>query len=83
MNMKDENDDLNLEEIKKFKYFEEINFEDVLNRKCEAGIRPMNLEIQRINNLGVVTDDKIDEKDEKEKERYTLFNYDDDNNDEN
>ena len=43
----------------------------------------MNLEIQRINNLGVVTDDKIDEKDEKEKERYTLFNYDDDNNDEN
>ena len=83
MNMKDENDNLNLEEIKKFKYFEEINFEDVLNRKCEAGIRPMNLEIQRINNLGIITDDKIDEKEEQEKEKYTLFNYDSDSNDEN
>lgn len=83
MNMKDENDELNLEEIKKFKFFEDVNFEDVINRKCDPEIKPMNLEIQRINNLGVVTDDKIDEKDEKEKERYTLFNYDDDNNDEN
>ena len=83
MNMKDENDELNLEEVKKFKFFEDVNFEDVFNRKCDPEIKPMNLEIQRINNLGVVTDDKIDEKDEKEKERYTLFNYDDDNNDEN
>ena len=81
--MKDENDELNLEEIKKFKFFGDVNFEDVINRKCDPEIKPMNLEIQRINNLGVVTDDKIDEKDEKEKERYTLFNYDDDNNDEN
>ena len=83
ISMKDENDDLTLEEIKKFKFFEDINFEDVINRKCEAGIKPMNLEQQRINNLGVITDDKIDEKEEQEKEKYTLFNYDSDNNDEN
>ena len=41
----------------------------------------MNLEMQRINNLGIVTDEQIDENEEKEKERYTLFNY--DSNDEN
>ena len=83
MNMKDENDELNLDDIKKFKFFEGVNFEDVINRKCEAGIKPMNLEIQKINNLGVVSDDNIDEKEEKEKEKYTLFNYDSDSNDEN
>ena len=83
MNMKDENDELNLDDIKKFKFFEGVNFEDVINRKCEAGIKPMNLEIQKINNLGVVSDDNIDEKEEKEKEKYTLFNYDSDSNEEN
>ena len=44
----------------------------------------MNLEIQKINNLGMVTDAQIDEKEEMEKEKYTLFNYDsDDSNDDN
>ena len=56
-----------------------------LNRKGESGIKPMNLDIQKQNNLGVVTDEIIDEKEEIEKEKYTLFNYDSDsdNNDEN
>ena len=84
MSMKDENDDLDLEQIKKLKFYEEINFEDILNRKCDAEIKPMNLEIQKINNLGMVTDVQIDEKEEMEKEKYTLFNYDsDDSNDDN
>ena len=85
MNMKDENDDLSLEQIKMLKFYQDINFEDVLNRKGESGIKPMNLDIQKQNNLGVVTDEIIDEKEEIEKEKYTLFNYDSDsdNNDEN
>ena len=78
MSMKDENDELNLDEIKKFKFFNDINFEDVLNRKCDSGIKPMNLEIQRKNNLGIINDSNLDEKEEEEKERYTLFNYDSD-----
>ena len=43
----------------------------------------MNLEMQRINNLGYVTDEQIDENEEKEKERYTLFNYDSEDEDSN
>ena len=33
LSMKNETDDMELEDIRKFKFFEEINFEDVLNRK--------------------------------------------------
>ena len=80
--MKNENDDLNLDDIKKFKFFKDINFEDISNRKFDPEIKPMNLEMQKINNMGVVTDEQIDEKEEKEKERYALFNYDSDNDDE-
>ena len=80
--MKNENDDLNLDDIKKFKFFKDINFEDINNRKFDPEIKPMNLEMQKINNMGVVTDEQIDEKEEKEKERYALFNYDSDNDDE-
>ena len=76
MSMKNENDELNLNEIKKYKFYESINFDDILNRKFDSEIKPMNLEIQKINNMGIVTDEIIDEKEEKEKERYTLFNYD-------
>ena len=62
--------------------FEEINFDDIRNRKFETGIVPMNLEIQKLNNMGMATDEeKLDIKEEEEKERYTLFNY--DSNDEN
>ena len=76
MSMKEEDDELSLEEIKGYKFFDNINFDDILNRKFDSEIKPMNLEIQRINNLGIVTDDQIDKEEEKEKERYTLFNYD-------
>ena len=80
--MKNENDELELEEIQKYKFFEDINFEEVLNRKIEPGIVPMNLDIQKLNNIGMATDEsEKDMKEEKEKERYTLFNY--DSNDEN
>jgi hypothetical protein len=41
----------------------------------------MNLDIQKLNNIGIVTDDDKDVKEEMEKDRYTLFNY--DSNDEN
>ena len=58
--MKNETDDIELEEIKQFKFFEDVNFDDVLNRKIEPGIVPMNLEIQRINNMGTITDDDKD-----------------------
>ena len=78
MTMTNENDELSLEEIKEFKFFNDINFEDVLNRKCDSGITPMNLEIQRKNNLGIINDSNLDEKEEEEKERYTLFNFDSD-----
>ena len=82
MSMKNDTDDLELEDIKKLKFFEEINFDDVLNRKIEPGIVPMNLDIQKINNMGVISDEgDKDIKEEMEKERYTLFNY--DSNDEN
>ena len=82
MSMKNDNDDMELEDIKKYKFLEEINFDDITNRKFESGITPMNLEIQKINNIGIITDDnEKDEKEEMEKERYTLFNY--DSNDEN
>ena len=76
LSMKNETDDIELEEIKQFKFFEDVNFDDVLNRKIEPGIVPMNLEIQRINNMGTITDDDKDKKEEMEKDRYTLFNYD-------
>ena len=76
--MTNENDELSLEEIKGFKFFNDVNFEDVLNRKCDSGITPMNLEIQRKNNLGIINDSNLDEKEEEEKERYTLFNFDSD-----
>jgi serine/threonine protein kinase len=82
ISMKNESDDMELEDIKKYKFFEDINFDDISNRKFEAGIIPMNLEIQKLNNVGIATDEKDkDEKEEMEKERYTLFNY--DSNDEN
>ena len=81
LSMKNETDDIELEDIKKFKFFKDINFDDVLNRKIEPGIVPMNLEIQKINNMGMATDEDKDTKEEMEKERYTLFNY--DSNDEN
>ena len=81
MTMRNENDDLELEDIKKYKFFEDINFDDVLYRKIESGIVPMNLDIQKLNNIGIVTDDDKDVKEEMEKDRYTLFNY--DSNDEN
>lgn len=82
LSMKNENDELELEEIQKYKFFEDINFEEVLNRKIEPGIVPMNLDIQKLNNIGMATDEsEKDMKEEKEKERYTLFNY--DSNDEN
>lgn len=83
MSMKNENDELSLEEIKGYKFFEGINFDDILNRKFDSEIKPMNLEMQRINNLGIVTDEQIDENEEKEKERYTLFNYDSEDEDSN
>ena len=82
LSMKNDTDDIELEDIKKYKFFEEINFEDILNRKFETGIIPMNLEIQKFNNMGMATDEEnVDIKEEMEKERYTLFNY--DSNDEN
>ena len=83
MSMKNENDDLELKDIKNLKFFEEINFEDILNRKFEPCIIPMNLEIQKANNIGMIIDDvNKDTKEEMEKERYTLFNFDsDDEND--
>ncbi len=74
--MKNETDDIELEEIKQFKFLEDVNFDDVLNRKIESGIVPMNLDIQKINNMGTITDDDKDMKEEMEKDRYTLFNYD-------
>lgn len=84
LSMKDENDDLILEDIQKFKFFDGINFEDILKRNFVSEIKPMNLEMQKINNLGIVTDEIVDEKEEMEKEKYTLFNYDsDDYNEEN
>ena len=55
-----------------------VNFVEILERKCDSEIKPMNLDIQKINNLGVIVDNQIDEKEEQEKERYTLFNYDSD-----
>ena len=76
MSMKNKDDELSLEEIKKYKFFDGINFDDISNRKFDSEIKPMNLEIQRINNLGIVIDEHLDENEEKEKERYTLFNYD-------
>jgi len=76
MSMKNKDDELSLEEIKKYKFFDGINFDDISNRKFDSEIKPMNLEMQRINNLGIVTDEHLDENEEKEKERYTLFNYD-------
>ena len=82
LSMKNEDDDMELEDIKKYKFFDEINFDDISNRKFDAGIVPMNLDIQKLNNVGIVTDEKEkDEKEEMERERYTLFNY--DSNDEN
>ena len=84
MSMKEEDDELSLEEIKGYKFFDNINFDDILNRKFDSEIKPMNLEIQKINNMGIVTDEQIDKEEEKEKERYTLFNYDsEDSNEEN
>ena len=74
LKMKDENDEIELEEIKKYKFFEGIDFDEVLNRKIDPVIVPMNLEIQKQNNLGVVIDDNDQEN--LEMERYTLFNYD-------
>jgi serine/threonine protein kinase len=81
--MTNEQQDLELEDIKKFKFFENINFDDVINRKIESGIVPMNLDIQKMNNMGIITDDENqkDQAEEMEKDRYTLFNY--DSNDEN
>ena len=76
LSMKNETDDIELEEIKQFKFLEDVNFDDVLNRKIESGIVPMNLDIQKINNMGTITDDDKDMKEEMEKDRYTLFNYD-------
>ena len=76
MSMKNKDDELSLEEIKKYKFFDGINFDDITNRKFDSEIKPMNLEMQRINNLGIVIDEHLDENEEKEKERYTLFNYD-------
>ena len=76
MSMKNKDDELSLEEIKGYKFFDGINFDDITNRKFDSEIKPMNLEIQRINNLGIVIDEHLDENEEKEKERYTLFNYD-------
>ena len=64
MSMKNENDEMKLEDIKKYKFFEGINFDDVLNRKIESGIVPMNLEQQKINNMGMMIDDS--QKDMKE-----------------
>ena len=81
MSMKNDTDDLELEDIKQYKFFEDINFEEVENRNIEPCIVPMNLEIQKLNNVGMVTDDDKDIKEEMEKEKYTLFNY--DSNDEN
>ena len=81
ISMKNDTDELELEDIKKYKFFEDINFEEVLNRNIEPCIVPMNLEIQKLNNVGMVTDEDKDLKEEKEKEKYTLFNY--DSNDEN
>ena len=84
MSMKEEDDELSLEEIKGYKFFNNINFNDILNRKFDSEIKPMNLEIQKINNMGIITDEQIDKEEEKEKERYTLFNYDsEDSNEEN
>ena len=77
MSMKNDNDDMDLEEIKKYKLLETINFGDIAKRKFEPGIAPMNLEIQKLNNMGIITDEsEKDMKEEMEKERYTLFNYD-------
>ena len=77
MSMKKETDELKLEDIKRFKFFEDINFDDILKRNFESGIVPMNLEIQKMNNLGTLQDNTgKDMKEEMEKERYTLFNYD-------
>ena len=82
--MQEEDDELSLEEIKGYKFFDNINFDDILNRKFDSEIKPMNLEIQKINNMGIITDEQIDKEEEKEKERYTLFNYDsEDSNEEN
>ena len=82
MSIKNNTDDLNLEDIKQYKFFEDINFEDIEKRKFEPGIVPMNLETQKLNNIGIITDEsEKDMKEEMEKERYTLFNY--DSNDEN
>ena len=78
MSMINEDDDLNLDDIQKFKFFNDVNFLEILERKCDSEIKPMNLDIQKINNLGVIVDNQIDEKEEQEKERYTLFNYDSD-----
>ena len=81
--MTNEQQDLKLDDIKKFKFFKDINFDDVINRKIEPGIVPMNLDIQKMNNMGMITDDENqkDQAEEMEKDRYTLFNY--DSNDEN
>ena len=77
MSMKNEDDDFELEDIKKFKFFKDINFDDILKRNIESGIVPMNLDIQKMNNLGTLQDNTgKDMKEEMEKERYTLFNYD-------
>ena len=77
-----EEQDFQLEDMKKFKFFEDINFDDVFSRKVESGITPMNLDMQKLNNMGIMTDEnEKDQSEEMEKERYTLFNY--DSNDEN
>ena len=76
--MKDENDDLVWEDIIKFKYFENSNLDDIINRKFQSSIKPMNLDIQKLNEIGIYVDEGKDVKEMKEKERYTLFNYDSD-----
>ena len=51
MSMTNEDDDLSLNDIQKYKFFKDINFEEVLNRKYDSEIKPMNLEIQKIKEL--------------------------------
>ena len=74
LKMKDDNDEMELEEVRQYKFFEGIDFGEILNRKIDPVIVPMNLEIQKQNNAGVIIDDN--DKENSEMERYTLFNYD-------
>ena len=82
LSMKKQYDELYVEDFKKLKFYSGINFDSVLKRAVDPGIVPMNLETQKLNNMGTVEDSFKDAKEEMERDRYTLFNYDSDNSDE-